>query len=118
MDLQRLRELAGIPSNMSNPSFEPETDVPENEPEDMDAGEPEGGDEGIIEEIRAAAERGANDPEEAQSACQEILDMINSENGNEEENSMASSVGSAIRGAISRPPPMPPTGSATIGVRG
>ena len=86
MDKQRLMELAGISSNMNNPSQEPYQDIPPSV--DSPTGSSAGtkgydqlGDDGemdLMDKIKEIAGRGA---EKGHEECQEILDLL----GDEEE---------------------------------
>lgn len=92
MNKQRLLELAGISSNMSNPSQEPYTEIPASAESPTDApgtkGYDELGDSGemdTIEKIRDEARRGVDVPEEAHMCCERILMLIEKDNSNGEE---------------------------------
>lgn len=87
MNKQRLMELAGLSSNMSNPSHEPATDVPDNKlevPAHADMGEE--GETDTLERIREEAQKGVDNPEEAARCCQVILGLMDEEDmGGEED---------------------------------
>lgn len=93
---QRLMELAGIPSNMSNPSNEPGSGVPDNPSAYADTGEEgEGMDsemERTHEEVRELAQQGmeCDSVEEAHEYFQQILDLMG---GGEEEGPEESEMG-------------------------
>ena len=87
MNKQRLMELAGISSNMNNPSQEPNSEIPGSEdPTGAPGvnGQDELGDNGeqsLLDKIREIASRGA---EQGDEGCQEILALLDSEEGNDE----------------------------------
>lgn len=85
MNKQRLMELAGIASNMNNPSQEPYTEIPssDEEPSAMsDVGDEQ---PDILEQVREIAERGM-EGEDAREALTQILHLLSGEeNGGEEE---------------------------------
>lgn len=83
MNKQRLLELAGIGSNMNNPSQEPYSEIPAASEDPTGAPGTEGFDElgdsgemSAMERIREEAQRGADNPEEAQKCCETILMLI------------------------------------------
>lgn len=96
MNRQRLLELAGISSNMNNPSQEPYTEIPASAESPTDAPGTEGYDElgdseemDPIAEMRRLAERGAESPEEAVmaiEAIQAILDKMERIEDKDEDN--------------------------------
>jgi len=85
MNKQRLLELAGLGSNMSNPSQEPYSEIPSAAENPIGAGGSAGYDEvGDVDDsedpmlkIKGLAEKGMENPEEAVASCQEILDLLN-----------------------------------------
>lgn len=93
MDKKRLLELAGVSSNMSNPSQEPDSEIPGSEDPTGAPGsagyEDTGGDDkpnSICYQIKDIAERGLE--EDPQAALEEILSLIaqkDSENGDDSE---------------------------------
>ena len=87
MDLQRLRELAGIGGNMNNPSQEVDSETPGAMEDPMggpgSAGFSDVGDEGegmepspMCMKIRDIAQRGLD--EDPAAALQEIIDLVDS----------------------------------------
>lgn len=95
MNKQRLMELAGIPANMSTPSYEPATDIPDNKiepPANMQTGEDSFDDkdwddkdaglsralEKMIPQIKKWAQRGmlTKNIEEAHDALDNILELL------------------------------------------
>ena len=82
MNKKRLMELAGISSNMSNPSHEPATDVPDNalDPPNVINGddEPDYEEEGHEDGIEELAMKGLHveDVEEARDIFQRILNKM------------------------------------------
>lgn len=91
MNKQRLMELAGMSSNLSNPSNEPGVGVPDGPPAQTETGEEgEGMDsemERTHEEVKELAQQGleCDSPEEAHEYFQKILDLMG---GGEEEPEM------------------------------
>lgn len=102
MDRKRLLELAGVTrlgSNMSNPSHEPATDVPDNKveiPANLDTGEENKFDddtfdkhdemimrslENILPQVKELAAKGLNidDIEEARNTFENILELLGEE---------------------------------------
>lgn len=90
MNKQRLMELAGISSNMSNPSNEPGTGIPDNPPAHAVDGEDtpsedefSNGDEelGMEDQVKELAMQGMNveSVEEAQDYFQRILKLMGEE---------------------------------------
>lgn len=87
MNKQRLLELAGVSSNMSNPSFEPETDVRDNKiegPAETDIGDA-GESDTTIDRIREEARKGVDSPEDASRCCEVILNLIDEEDVDRED---------------------------------
>lgn len=87
MKRERLLELAGISSNMNNPSQETYSEVPSTA--DSPTGGPgtKGYDElgdneemDVLDKIREVAQRGRESPEESQHACEEILSLLDDDN--------------------------------------
>lgn len=98
MNKQRLLELAGIGSNMSNPSFEPATDVQDNKLE-LPANLDTGGDgenfddfdkqdemmrrtlENVLPQVKELAMQGMSfeDIEQARGAFENILELLGEE---------------------------------------
>lgn len=92
MKRERLLELAGISSNMNNPSQETYSEVPSTA--DSPTGGPgtKGYDElgdneemDVLDKIREVAQRGSESPEESQHACEEILSLLKDEDERNEE---------------------------------
>ena len=83
MDRQRLLELAGIASNMGNPSQEPNSEIPSAGEGDVNGYSETGDDMDIMDQIKQEAMRGAEDPENACDCCQKILELLG-DNGEEE----------------------------------
>ena len=86
MNKQRLLELAGVSSNMNNPSQEPYTEIGSAEEPVNDGGingQQDLGGSGeemdTIGRIKDEAERGLESPEAAQAACETILGLLDTD---------------------------------------
>lgn len=98
MDKKRLLELAGLGANMSNPSHEPATDVPDNKvevPANLDTGDDKFSDDdfdkedrmiqraldNILPQVKELAMKGLSieDIDEARDAFENILELLGEE---------------------------------------
>ena len=98
MNLQRLRELAGITEAMDMDAEMGGNEMEAGADEMGAEGEDEMGEQDPMEQVREIAQRGAaaEDPEEAKQCCQEILQLVA---GGEEEMGPEEEMGAEEMGA-------------------